>query len=69
MTYDGREFYGYRERHSATSSEKGMALFNDRRRVDQIDTESDLSVHTFEVSHAIILSQLMENEFFINLFA
>ena len=49
-----------------------MALFNDNRRVDQLATESTLSplsIHSYEVSKAVIMAQLMEIEFKIDLFA
>ena len=72
MTYDGCHFYAGREHHSADSSDQGMALFNDNRRVDQLATESTLSplsIHSYEVSKAVIMAQLMEIEFKIDLFA
>lgn len=72
MRYDGRDFYANREHHSAASSEQGMALFNDNRRVDQFGTESTLSpltMRSHEVSKAVTMAQLMEIEFKIDLFA
>ena len=63
MTYQGVNFYANRERFSANSSDKGMALFNDERRVDQVATESTLSplsVHTVEMMQAARIAYLME---------
>ena len=71
LRYGDQNFYMNRERHSATSSEKGIAVFNDRRRVDQIATESTLSplsIHTCEVLTAVDIAELLETEFSINLF-
>lgn len=49
-----------------------MALFNDNRRVDQNATESTLShltVKSYEISQAVVMAQLMEIEFKMDLFA
>ena len=59
MNYDGRNFYANREHHPATSSDQGMALFNDNRRVDQNATESTLSplsIRSHEISQAVVMA-------------
>lgn len=72
MTYGGAHFYANRERFSAASSNKGITIFDDRRRDDQLDSESTLShlsVHEEEIVQALRMAYLMETEFSVHLFA
>jgi len=67
MTYGGQNFYNVRERFSAHSSLKGVAIMNDSRREDQIGSESALSplnVHEDEMFlQAVRIANLMWTEF------
>ena len=72
ITYEDQNFYANREQHSASSSERGVAVFNDKRRVDQNGTNSSLSpisIQSNEVKRAFRMAQIMEEEFSIDLFA
>ena len=72
INYGGQNFYMNRERFSATSSEQGVALFNDARRVDQLQTESTLSPLSVasgaQLRQALRMEKMMDSEFWITLF-
>ena len=72
ITYGGAQFYVLRDQISPTSSNKGITIFDDKRRDDQLDSESilsHLSVHEEEIVQAIRMAYLMEAEFSVHLFA